>query len=169
MRSVTERAEARASPLELSADDGVSRLGGETLFSCYESPQKYYERHEEISNFYRRSWHAEQPSYVAVLCEAAGMVPLLERAVRAYRVPAASSSGFDSLTVKHDLFEDAYTRYEKYGQHTILLHLGDHDPSGWWMYESMAEDLGAFCRDYEDAPEDLIDLRRVALTPRADT
>jgi hypothetical protein len=29
-------------------DDGVSRLGGES--GTYESPQEYYERHEEISN-----------------------------------------------------------------------------------------------------------------------
>jgi hypothetical protein len=86
------------------------------------------------------------------------MVPLLERAIRRYRVPVASSSGFDSLTVKHDLFADVLERYEDTEQRTILLHLGDHDPSGWWMHRSMEEDLLAFCRDHTWAPEDLIDL-----------
>src|SRR5829696_588348 len=112
-------------------DDGVSRLGGES--GTYESPQEYYWSHEELSNYYERSWHADQPAYVAVLCEASGMVPMIARAVRRYRVAVASSSGFDSLTVKHDLFADALARYEQFGQRTILLHLGDHDPSGWWI------------------------------------
>jgi hypothetical protein len=93
------------------------------------------------------------------------MVPMLKRAVESYRVPVASSSGFDSLTVKHDLFRDALGRYEDYGQPTILLHLGDHDPSGVSVYESMAEDLSAFCEDSEEADDGLIELRRVALTP----
>jgi hypothetical protein len=91
------------------------------------------------------------------------MVPMIERAVRSYRVPVASSSGFDSLTVKHDLFQEALGRYEQFGQSTVLLHLGDHDPSGWWMHKSMAEDLDAFCRGRD--VEGLIELRRVALTP----
>ncbi len=143
-------------------DDGVSRLGGESLLT-YESPREYYEDHEALSNYYERSWHADQPAYVAVLCEAAGMVPMLERAVRRYRVEVASSSGFDSLTVKHDLFRDGVDRYEDFGQKTILLHLGDHDPSGVSIHESMSEDLEAFSEDQEE--DGIIEVRRVALTP----
>jgi hypothetical protein len=150
-------------PFRAIRDDGVSRLGGESY--TFASPEEYYKAHEEIGNYYERSWHADQPVYVLVLCEAAGMVPMLERAVSDYRVAVASSSGFDSITVKYDLFREAYERYDDYEQRTILLHLGDHDPSGVWMHESMAEDLAAFCRDHDWAPEDLIELRRVALTP----
>ena len=113
----------------------------------YESPQEYYETHDELINAYRRSWHADQPAYVAVSCEAAGMVPMLGGAVRDYRVEVASSSGFDSLTVKHDLFENALERYGDFDQETILFHLGDHDPSGVSIHESMSEDLEAFCED----------------------
>ena len=145
-------------------DDGVSRQGGEGY--TYTSPEKFYADQSEIYNYYKRSWHADQPAYVQVLCEAAGMVPMLARAVRRYRVAVASSSGFDSLTVKHDLFREALRREEEFGQRTVLLHLGDHDPSGVWMHESMAEDLAVFCHDHEDAPDDLIWLRRIALTPQ---
>ena len=99
-------------PFDAIRDDGVSRLGGESSSWCYESPQEYYETHDELYNHYMRSWHADQPASVAVLCEAAGMVPMLERAVRHYRVPVASSSGFDSLTVKHDLFQDALAQMD---------------------------------------------------------
>jgi hypothetical protein len=143
-------------------DDGVSRQGGETF--TYESPLEYYEAHDELFNAYRRSWHADQPAYVAVLCEAAGMVPMLGGAVRDYRVEVASSSGFDSLTVKHDLFEDALERYGDFGQETILLHLGDHDPSGVSIHESMSEDLEAFCEGRGE--DELIEVRRLAITPQ---
>jgi hypothetical protein len=115
-------------------DDGVSRRGGESY--TYASPEDFYADQSKIYNYYERSWHADQPAYVQVLCEAAGMVPMLERAVRRYRVAVASSSGFDSLTVKHDLFREALRREEEFGQRTLLLHLGDHDPSGVSVYES---------------------------------
>jgi hypothetical protein len=108
-------------------DDGFSRQGGE-WFSIYQTPEDYYRTHDELYNHYRRSWHADQPAYARVLCEASGMVPMLERAVEDYRVEVSSSSGFDSLTVKHDLFQDALRRDEEQGQSTILLHAGDHDP-----------------------------------------
>jgi hypothetical protein len=153
----------RSGRIDFSAirDDGVSRLGGESL--TYESPQEFYEEHEELHNYYERSWHADQPAYVSVLCEAEGMVPMIERAVEDYRVEVASSSGFDSLTVKHALFRDAVRRAAEFGQRTILLHLGDHDPSGVSVHESMAEDFEAFCRDRN--VEGVMELRRVALTP----
>jgi hypothetical protein len=80
-----------------------------------------------------------------------------------YRVEVIASSGFNSLTVKYELFSEAASRWQDFGQNTILLHLGDHDPSGVSMHESMAEDFEAFAVDRGYDP-DLIELRRVALT-----
>jgi hypothetical protein len=142
-------------------DDGVSQLGGESF--TFDGPDDYYRTYEEIDNYYKRSWHEDQPARVQVLCEAAGMVPMISRAVGAYRVSVASSSGFDSLTVKHDLYADAVRHHQAHGKGTILLHLGDHDPSGVSIHESMQEDLEAFCADRGHAG--LIELRRVALVP----
>jgi hypothetical protein len=142
-------------------DDGISHLGGDDY--GYDSPEDYYETIETISNYYSRSWHDDQPTFVQVLCEAAGMVPMLESAIEDLRVGVASSSGFDSLTAKHDLFREAHHRYTALGQKTILLHVGDHDPSGYWMHRSMAEDFDAFCRDRE--VEGIMELRRTLLTP----
>jgi hypothetical protein len=149
-------------PFASIRDDGVSRRGGETT-QTYESPDDYYRTHDELYNHYQRSWHADQPAYVAVLCEAAGMVPMLAREAARHRLEVMSSSGFDSLTVKYDLYAAAVERMEEFGQYTILLHLGDHDPSGVSLHESMAEDFDAFAQDRSHDP--LIDLRRVALTP----
>src|ERR671916_2028202 len=117
--SVTEPAGAAASRLRTSATTVFHGKGGEGY--TYTSPEKFYADQSEIYNYYKRSWHADQPAYVQVLCEAAGMVPMLARAVRRYRVAVASSSGFDSLTVKHDLFREALGRYERFDQPTVLL------------------------------------------------
>jgi hypothetical protein len=142
-------------------DDGISRQGGDDY--GWDSPEDYYGSIETMNNYYCRSWHDDQPNFVQVLCEAAGMVPMLESAVDDLRVGVASSSGFDSLTVKHDLFREARSRFAALGQKTILLHVGDHDPSGYWMHRSMAEDFDAFCRDSE--MEGIMELRRTLLTP----
>jgi hypothetical protein len=166
VQEVTNRARRSGRlPFPYIRDDGVSRRGGERL--TYGTPREYYKIHETIHNFYRRSWHDDQPTFVRLLSEASGMVPMLERAVSRYRIGVASSSGFDSLTVKHDLFTDALERYESHGQKTVLLHVGDHDPSGVSIHESMAEDLAAFCEDSSEArtQEEIIELRRVALMP----
>ncbi len=150
------------SPSPQSAMMAFHGNGGE-IYSTYETPDDYYHTHDKLHNHYNRSWHADQPAFVSVLCEAAGMVPMLWRVADRYRVPVASSSGFDSLTVKYDLYSEAVERREEFGQDTILLHLGDHDPSGVSLHESMAEDFDAFALDRFYDP--LIDLRRVALTP----
>ncbi len=81
-------------PFSSIRDDGTTSRGGEGLFSLYDSPADYIEDQGEILNYYGRSWHADQPRVVALLCEAAGMVPLLERAVQEFRVPVLSSGGF---------------------------------------------------------------------------
>jgi hypothetical protein len=93
VQEVTSRAR-RSGRIEFSSirDDGVSRRGGERL--TYETPRDYYKIHETISNFYKRSWHDDQPTFVRLLSEASGMVPMLERAVGQYRIGVASSSGF---------------------------------------------------------------------------
>jgi hypothetical protein len=98
-----------------------------------------------------------------VLCEAAGMGPMLSNVADDYRVGTVASSGFNSLTAKYELYTDALERWEEDDQDSILLHLGDHDPSGVAVYESLDEDLTQFALDQGYDP--FIEVRRVALTP----
>jgi hypothetical protein len=81
-----------------------------------------------------------QPVYVEVLCEAAGMVPQLQRVAEPFGIPVRSSGGFDSTTVKHDLAV-FYARQEK---PVKALHVGDLDPSGVHLHSALQEDLDAF-------------------------
>ena len=77
-----------------------------------------------------------QPVRMWVLCEAAGMAPMLASAAEPLGVPVWSGGGFDSLTSKHTLAYEL-ARFER----TVVLHVGDRDPSGVHLFQSLAEDV----------------------------
>ena len=91
-----------------------------------------------------------QEHRIFVWCEAAGMVPQLSRVAHQYGVTVISSGGFDSLTMKHDMAGELCG-------HSIVLHLGDYDPSGVHIFSSLAEDIQALGADAE--------FIRLAVTP----
>ncbi|MEP3248062.1 MAG: hypothetical protein ABJN40_05915 [Sneathiella sp.] len=92
-----------------------------------------------------------------VWCEAGGMVPQLASAMEEFDIPVLSSGGFDSVTTKHNFAKEISDS----GGKTMILHLGDHDPSGVHMFGSLDEDLQAFVRSYGGD----VELRRIAVTP----
>lgn len=136
-------------------DDGVNRAGG----YAYSSPAHFVEAIENLAVNYERNVQDGQDVYVELWCEAAGMMPQLERAVAMYTVPVYSAGGFLSVTATYEIAVRAMKR----GVPTILLHIGDYDPSGESIFTALAEDVGQFCEDRGfDAPEAI----RVALTAR---
>jgi hypothetical protein len=85
---------------------------------------------------------AGQSRRLALWCEAAGMVPQLERVAAAFGIGVYSSGGFDSLTDKHRI------GCEWSGEPITVLHLGDHDPSGVHCFSALDEDVVAFAESY---------------------
>jgi hypothetical protein len=80
-----------------------------------------------------------QPQYLECWVEASGMVPLVARTVEDYGVDVYSCGGFDSLTFKHKAAQRVAWREIP----TVVLHVGDHDPSGVALYQAVAEDVEA--------------------------
>ncbi len=89
---------------------------------------------------YRVDRQDGQPVLLEVWVEAAGMVPQLERVAHPYGIPVFSSGGFDSLTVKHEAAQRMLGRDKP----TLVLHVGDLDPSGVSIFDAAAEDVEAF-------------------------
>jgi hypothetical protein len=116
---------------------------------------------------YERDKLANQKKDIRVYCESAGMMPQLRRVARRYSVPVYSCSGFDSLTAKYDLAGDVRDAFTYRGRPTVILHLGDHDPSGETIFDAISEDVFAFLEvDVpHKAPSDVAIFERVALTP----
>jgi hypothetical protein len=65
-----------------------------------------------------------------VICEAASMVPQLDRIAGPFGITVMSSGGFDSVTEKHRFAADLAND----DRPTEVLHIGDHDGSGVSMF-----------------------------------
>lgn len=88
------------------------------------------------------------------------MMPQLARVANEFSVPVYSCGGFASLTAVRAIVD----RAERRSRPTVFLHLGDFDPSGESIFDSMSEDAAAFLdRDRLLAVSRFIP-QRVALT-----
>lgn len=97
---------------------------------------------------------ATQAVRVEVAVEKDALVGIIGDVCRKLDVPCGSARGFDSLSQKYQTAQ----RIAGYGQPTVILYLGDHDPSGLEMNQSLAFTLG------ELAPDAEIKIERIALT-----
>jgi hypothetical protein len=103
---------------------------------------------------------------IRVYCEAAGMMPQLERVCEPYSIPVYSCSGFDSVSAKYQLKEACWRSFVYQGRQTVILHLGDYDPSGESIFnDGLVEDIYAFlARDVpHKEPHEVAVFERVAL------
>lgn len=94
---------------------------------------------------YSRDRLTGQDVAIELWCEAAGMVPQLQRVAYPYSVPVYSTGGFSSLTVTWEIAARALRRPVP----TVFLHCGDYDPSGESIFDAQAGDAGAFVRMVE--------------------
>lgn len=146
----------RLIPFEAIRDDGVTSYRRDH----FDDKDAFLRHVRRLGQNYTRNKLAGQWHHIEVWCEAAGMLPQLDDVAEPYSVKVYSSGGFDSLTAKKDL-ADRICRIEK---PTVILHLGDFDPSGVSIFDSVAEDVSAFVE--ADRRHGLIDVtfERVALT-----
>jgi hypothetical protein len=153
---------SRVIPFESIRDDGASVLEGK-FFTGEEDFYRYL--HDEAKS-YERDKLAGQKRDIRVYVESAGMMPQLVRVARRYSVPVYSCSGFDSLTAKYDLADDVAKAFNWHGRQTVILHLGDMDPSGETIFDAISEDVYSFLEvDVpHKRPEDVAIFERVALT-----
>lgn len=147
---------ARLIPFYAIRDDGVTTYQREH----FDSRDDFLRHLHGMGQRYKRNKLAGQELHIEVWCEAAGMLPQIDRVAEPYSVKAYSSGGFDSLTAKKGL-ADRIVRIEK---PATILHLGDCDPSGESIFDSVAQDVTAFVE--ADRPHGLVsvDFKRIALT-----
>lgn len=146
----------RLIPFDAIRDDGVTtypmdRFADADAFRAYVKAK--------AAN-YRRDLMATQDVHIEVWCEAGGMLPQLVRIAKEYSIKCFSSGGFDSLTAKKDLAD----RICETGKPCVILHLGDYDPSGESIFNSVASDVSAFVRADRLHAMVEVEFRRIALT-----
>lgn len=147
---------ARMVDFDLIRDDGVVTVPGD----YYAGPEDFWDATGKRINGYRRDRQEGQPVRIELWCEAAGMLEQLSRVAARYSVPVYSAGGFVSLTGVRGIAERALDRLAP----TILLHVGDLDPSGESIFEAMAADAAAFVEADRSIQTLRIEPVRVALT-----
>lgn len=93
-------------------------------------------------------------------CEATGMLPQVDKVARRYSVPTYSVGGFNGVTANKEIAARAADRLVP----TVLLHVGDLDPSGESIFWAMAEDAAAFVEEDRILANIEIRAERIALT-----
>lgn len=96
-----------------------------------------------------------QQNYVEVWVEKDAMVSVIAKASEQLRLPYFSCRGFSSATSIWDAAQRIQARVESITGEAIILHLGDHDPSGVDMTRDIAHRLKLFRTD--------VTVRRIAL------
>lgn len=145
---------ARRISMDVIRDDGF--VGGFSVYKDYWEIDELYKEFSLSANAYKRDRQQEQDNILVVFCEAAGMVPQLEKVADDYSVPVKSSGGFDGTTIKHTIGRD----WGK-SRPVTILHIGDYDPSGECMFDALSEDVTAFADYYGNR----IEFVRIAVTP----
>ncbi len=121
-------------PFEAIRDDGATRLNP----PAWGGVADFLEAVAAHAAGFRLDRQEGQPVRLWLMCEAAGMAPMLARVADPYGVPVLSSGGFDSLTAKHALALDLAA-----ADAAEVVHIGDHDPSGVHLFASLAGDVQA--------------------------
>ena len=111
----------------------------------------------DLERRFALDYWSRQGVYVEVWIEKAALRNIIERPCSAYRVPHLGCIGYLSIS---EIWRAAHERFERAaaeGRRCVLIHLGDHDPSGLDM-----------TRDNKDRLDRLTDIasveiRRIAL------
>lgn len=99
----------------------------------------------------------DQPYRPEVWIEKDALVGVIEPVCRKLDVSYFSCRGYVSQSEMHEAANDRIRPREEDGQRTVILHLGDHDPSGLDMTRDIGDRLAMFeCLDVE--------VLRIALT-----
>lgn len=128
--------------------------------STWESPYRIL---KDAQYAFRLEKWEHQDSYFEAWVEKDALVGILDRICNRLEIPYMACRGYMSAS---EMWEAA-NRFEvkiREGKNVVLLHLGDHDPSGLDMSRDILERLQLFLGYH--GFEDLIEVRRIALNMR---
>lgn len=149
---------ARLIPFDWLRDDGVTVM----QHRWFDGPADFWDHVGHQAEDYERDKQVGQPVYVELWTEAAGMMPQLARVAEGYSVPVFSCGGFASLPAVRQIVDRAYGRNVP----TVLLHVGDFDPSGEAVFDHIAGDASEFLKSDRILGTQEIVAERVALSAR---
>jgi hypothetical protein len=97
-----------------------------------------------VADQYHMDMWQGQERRVFIMVEKAALAGVMERPARLYDVPLLAAKGYPSVSVVRELAIEHFLPYLMDGQRILLLHLGDHDPSGLDMTRDIQDRLRLF-------------------------
>lgn len=110
---------------------------------------------------YREDVWADQPRYLEVWVEKEALAGVVARAADELAVPYFSCRGYVSQSEMWRAAQRLGERIDE-GKEVVLLHLGDHDPSGIDMSRDIEQRLGMFLEG-DGRDSGMLEVRRIAL------
>lgn len=147
---------ARIIPFDSIRDDGTMALADG---NWWRSPSQYWRSIRYWADNYKHHPADGQPIHAEIWVEAGGMGRQVATVAHPYGVTVYSAGGFNGLTDKYETAQ----RIAEQSKPVVIFHVGDYDPSGCAIIDSLAADVTAFVSEMN--PRRLIDWRRIAVTP----
>lgn len=97
-------------------------------------------------SFHMDMW-ITQPVRVFCVVEKAALAGVLGGVCRKWDIPLLAARGYPSVSIVRDMVNEHIRPALLEGQHAVLLHLGDHDPSGKDMTRDLEERIAMFLED----------------------
>lgn len=115
-------------------------------------------------SFHRDLW-ADQEVRPFVIVEKAALAGVLGGICHEWDVPLLAARGYPSVSIVRELVRDMFVPAFEQGQKVLILHLGDHDPSGLDMTRDLQERISLFvCGEDMNAYDDGdFEIKRLAL------
>lgn len=123
-------------PWDAIRDDGVQSSMAHGFYSVMGF--KYYLT--SLTNSFSIIASQVQDCHVELIVEAAGMMPQIARVANPMGASVYSSGGFGSVTAQYDTAKRIAKRHKP----TVVLSIGDFDPSGISLYHSFKENVLRF-------------------------
>jgi len=98
---------------------------------------------EDTISHYRLNRQEGQEVYIELWVEKDALSGVLKRITTHYHINLMVNRGYSSCTAMYDAY-NRLKRYEDMGRKTVILYLGDHDPSGLDMVRDIRERLEEF-------------------------
>lgn len=98
---------------------------------------------KDTISHYRLNRQDGQKVYIELWVEKDALSGVLKRITSYYHINLMVNRGYSSCTAMHDAYK-RLKRYEDNGIETVILYLGDHDPSGLDMVRDIRERLEEF-------------------------
>lgn len=111
-------------------------------------------------HFKNNPWN-NQPRYGEVWIEKSAGINVIAQPCRKWRTPYFACRGHVSASEMYDAAKRLHNIADM-GQHVTILHIGDHDPSGWQMTSDIERRLDLLT--YGGVQDDRIEVKRIALT-----